>query len=392
MDEEARPAVALRRVSGKAMPQNTLADPEAIAANRRGEITPRQRAAFAEALRSRGRVELLAWFMGVLLVGLIIYSAMTARPVPAFKFLAYPVLALLAIPGGVVAWRALNLLARYDRARHEMSAGRIEPAVGSVVWIGCRYAARVSDLAGSRGRRLFSDRALNLLPGSYRFHFLPRSGWLLSAERLAPDEASSQRDLLSILMRANDFALESLPVTRTGRMAEAQRAQLVRWLWEMAALDLVIVVAIGIFAYFVWRAPNPPAVTAGLIALAAAVAIALVIFGWQEGGQIAADLRAGKVTAAEGPARKEIVHRLSSREDSYYYRMGALTFAVSEKGYEALIEGRSYRMHYLPHTKRLLSIEPLPAPADERVGSRPHPLCHRWRSDNGRLGRTDGIE
>ncbi len=103
MDEEARRAAALRRVSGEAMPQNTLADPEEIAANRRGEITPRQRAAFAEALRPRGRVELLAWFMGVLLVGLIIYAALTARPVPAFKFLAYPVLALLAIPGGVVA-------------------------------------------------------------------------------------------------------------------------------------------------------------------------------------------------------------------------------------------------------------------------------------------------
>ena len=78
------------------------------------------------------------------------------------------------------------------------------------------------------------------------------------------------------------------------------------------------------------------------------------------------------MAAAEGLARKEIVHRLPSREDSYYYRVGALTFAVSEKGYEALLEGRSYRMYYLPHTKRLLSLEPLPAPADERVGSPPH--------------------
>ena len=348
------------------MPQNTLADSEEIAANRRGEITPRQRAAFAEALRSRGRVQLLAWFMGILLVGLIIYSALTARPVvPAFKFLAYPVLALLAIPGVAVAWRALKFLARYDRARHEMSAGRIEPAVGSIVWIGGRYTARVSDMAGSRGRRLFSDRALNLLPGPYHFRFLPRSGWLLSAERLATDEASSQRDLLTILMQANDFALETLPLNRTGRMAEAQRAQLGRWLWQMAALYLVIVAVIGLFAYFVWRAPNPPAVTVGLIALATAMALTIVFFGWREGRQIAADLRAGTVTAAEGLARKEIVRRLSSREDSYYYRLGALTLAVSEKGYEALIEGRSYRMYYLPHTKRLLSLEPLPAPADE---------------------------
>jgi len=60
-DDEARPAVALRRVSRKAIPQNTLADPEEIAVNQRGEITPRQRAAFAEALRSRGRVELLVF-------------------------------------------------------------------------------------------------------------------------------------------------------------------------------------------------------------------------------------------------------------------------------------------------------------------------------------------
>ncbi len=371
-DEEARPAVALRRVSGEAMPQNTLADPEEIAANRRGEITPRQRAAFAETLRSRGRVELLAWFTGVLLVGLIIYAVLTARPVPPFKFLAYPVLALLAIPGSMVARRSLKFLVRCDRAKHEMSADRIEQAVGGVVWTGGRYAAWVSDPTGSRGRRLFSDRALNLLPGPYRFHFLPRSGWLLSAERLATDEESSRSDLRTILMLANDFALETLTLNRTGRMAEGQGAQLVRWLWEMAALDLMIVVLIGILAYFVWRAPNPPAVTAGLMALVTAVAIALVIFGWREGRQIAADLRAGTVTAAEGLARKEIVHRLSSREDSYYYQMGALTFGVSEKGYEALIEGRSYRMYYLPHTKRLLSLEPLPAPADERVGSRSH--------------------
>jgi hypothetical protein len=39
-------------------------------------------------------------------------------------------------------------------------------------------------------------------------------------------------------------------------------------------------------------------------------------------------------------------------------------FIVSQKGYAALTEGPSYRLYYVPRSKRLVNIEPVPGKAN----------------------------
>jgi hypothetical protein len=43
----------------------------------------------------------------------------------------------------------------------------------------------------------------------------------------------------------------------------------------------------------------------------------------------------------------------------YYFALEGLRFSVSSAAYEALIEGLTYRVFYLPRTQMLVGIEPL---------------------------------
>jgi hypothetical protein len=44
---------------------------------------------------------------------------------------------------------------------------------------------------------------------------------------------------------------------------------------------------------------------------------------------------------------------------NYAYEIQNMRFSVSERSYDALIEGVQYRAYYLPHSKALVNIEPL---------------------------------
>ncbi len=44
---------------------------------------------------------------------------------------------------------------------------------------------------------------------------------------------------------------------------------------------------------------------------------------------------------------------------NYAYEIQNMRFSVSERSYDALIEGVRYRAYYLPHSKALVNIEPL---------------------------------
>ena len=49
---------------------------------------------------------------------------------------------------------------------------------------------------------------------------------------------------------------------------------------------------------------------------------------------------------------------------SYYYRIHRRCFHVSRRGYNALVEGIPYRLHYAPHSKTMVSVEPLASSLD----------------------------
>lgn len=100
------------------------------------------------------------------------------------------------------------------------------------------------------------------------------------------------------------------------------------------------------------------------------------------------DILGGEVAVAEGPARKEydgrhyasLWHRLFNSiwffsvdqraqyleafKGTHFYMLDGQRFIVSQKGYAALTEGPSYRLYYVPRSKRLVNIEPVPGEAN----------------------------
>jgi hypothetical protein len=100
------------------------------------------------------------------------------------------------------------------------------------------------------------------------------------------------------------------------------------------------------------------------------------------------DILSGEVVVAAGPVRREydsrhyasLWHRLfnsiwffsvDSRaqyleafKGTHFYVLDGQRFIVSQKGYAALTEGPSYRLYYVPHSKRLVNIESVPGEAN----------------------------
>ena len=46
----------------------------------------------------------------------------------------------------------------------------------------------------------------------------------------------------------------------------------------------------------------------------------------------------------------------------YYFRANHMHFLVSYRAYEALLEGRTYRLFYTPKSQKLINVEPVLAP------------------------------
>jgi hypothetical protein len=70
------------------------------------------------------------------------------------------------------------------------------------------------------------------------------------------------------------------------------------------------------------------------------------------------DLLEGRVALLEGYV--EAVEDSDGEGVTYHYVLGRQRFMVSGTAYKALAAGVRYRLYYLPHSKRLVSIEPLP--------------------------------
>ena len=197
----------------------SLTDPDVIAANRRGEITPEQRARIRSAMNGlRNSLVFYSIFMGIPVLGIFgILVSMTK--VPAYDSGIYAM--VFIISAGSMLW--IPYLVRVILTHRELSAGHIEQTEGQVVWRGRNYVVETP------GRRLRFFGKLNLLPDDYRFLHLPHTGWLLSAERLTGvGEEQTMRDLLKILAQANHFSLTAVAVNRAGRLADDQIWRLVR--------------------------------------------------------------------------------------------------------------------------------------------------------------------
>lgn len=199
------------------------------------------------------------------------------------------------------------------------------------------------------------------------------------------------------VVKANRFDPSALATNRAGALAAGQKSRLTIRL-ASTAFSSIASVAFGILWLYlaVIAIPKQTIVNhwLGLI-----IAVVSFIFGmiWIVDGvknlvkdsfSLLRDILGGKVVVAEGPARKEyddhhyasLWHRLFNSiwffsvdqrvqhieafKGTHFYALDGQRFIVSQKGYAALAEGPSYRLYYVPRSKRLVNIEPVPGGAN----------------------------
>jgi hypothetical protein len=121
-----------------------------------------------------------------------------------------------------------------------------------------------------------------------------------------------------------------------------------------AGLGAVTLVVVGMIAVAAWGIEtdgeaSPAGLAVGLIGL-----VAGALLGWTT-TRLALDAANGRVESAAGTATRSIHH--AGRSTTYYYHVGGQRFAVSYRGYQALLPGRAYRVYYTPRSGRLVGIE-----------------------------------
>lgn len=166
-------------------------------------------------------------------------------------------------------------------------------------------------------------------------------------------------DLTLALARHFGFRLEDLEANRAGRLARRQTLTLLLTEAAFAALTLLFPLGFLLNLLLVRRAD-----ASGLWIIFLCAGLPLLVVGaltlWQARRYVA-DVVARQVTAHVGQARKETHTRvIRGRADQRYtVQFGEQTFEIPRAAYEALAPGRVYRAYALPHSGKLISVEPI---------------------------------
>jgi hypothetical protein len=269
------------------------------------------------------------------------------------------------VNGGICALFTLYMLAYsarwlslFARASREVRAGRIARADGMLAWQRNTYVAQV----GGEAQFVLPAMKRALLPGRYRFAYLPRIHVLAGVEPIDPHPHLA---LTLRLAQAHDFSLEALAANRHGRVTPAQSFQRGSWILLSIGLAVLLVWIAGwlILAATEPISPaypfiNPHALNPIFVLIGSAVASALVtviaLVAWR---RLLSDLRGRRPAVVEGHIRKVV--RDQDVLPIYEYELNGRRFRVAKAAYEALDEALTYRVYSLPHSQLLLSIEPV---------------------------------
>ena len=332
----------------------SLTNPDNLAVNRQGGVSPAQISAFQHRRNRYGPQIVIVFAVTVLVLLFLAFEIPQSSPqgndvVPAVMF--FIVMAVLLCFLFVPAFTEIMWASRLKR---ELAEGRVEAADGQVEWKRGEYIAETN---GRRLRPIFEE-TLNLLPGAYRFYHLPGTGGLLSAEASGYGGRSmSSSEMITSLAQAHHFDPSSLEANRGGRQASEQSLRLTL-IAGMYLLGALLSIAIGIGVVILYKRSGAPAES---IISVLFMTLSLVIFGlyifWR-GVLIASDAWMGSVESAQGYVHKSVWH---GRSTSYHYYLGGLHWRVSRQAFNALVEGISYRIYYVPHSRRLIAIEPVEA-------------------------------
>lgn len=339
----------------------------ALASNRAGALTPEQKQSLRRQLLTRVAGSVLAAVIvptiGLCFGGIVLASSSDFNDLEG----ALIMLGVFGLLFGVFAvWAAIHGF-RPALGLLDVSAGRLEQADGRLVWRGRSYRGAVE----GRGDLHLLPGA-EQAPGAHRFYFLPRSGYIVTTERLflGGTEADTRAELLRALGDEFNFVEDDLPENRVGHLSGRQRTAI---FFSQLRSALVMLSIVGMTACFAVLIPAAfllepvaqgepfeasalwPAAVAALVGV-----ILLAVLGWQV-VRLLQDLAGGEVKMTQGRVEERTLVTGSgkNRRTRYYYVVNDERFEVHPVAHQALIQDREYRLYYLPRTRRIVSVEPV---------------------------------
>jgi hypothetical protein len=229
-----------------------------------------------------------------------------------------------------------------------LKPGAIRQAEGTILWSGKKY---VTSFPGNKiPLQSWNNCEIDVvIPGRHKFFYLPfeKTNWLLSIRRY-PADNEALLDLFGSLAHTNGFHAEALESNRRGLLSQNQLRGSNTGISTDIAEGRVEMIE-GTAQKILEKKFSAPKLK-GMMADAAF------------------DLAAGFVFDAVLGTNTDESNSSSDDDDkqedtmlayNYAYEIQNMRFSVSERSYDALIEGVQYRAYYLPHSKALVNIEPL---------------------------------
>lgn len=331
------------------MPPYSLTDPTLIAVNRSGLLTPQQR----EQLLRQTPLPIWVTVLWAVMLGMFLVPLVSN---PSREILT-SVLIILGLGGTYTVWLAQRYWRDALTRRREIEIGQVMAVDGEVVASKKGYIAQTVT-----GPLHSSSYKIDLIPGPYRFYYLPQSRLLVAAEKLhvstKPTQSVGHEAIVKALGQAFKFNEDELGLNRGRKLSPRQRQRLLR--------DGVLYAAATLLTFFLAflmiagsSTPTPTTTTAPWQAVLFSLLLgAFALYLARQGWQYMVDARNGIATQIEG----HVTVRVSAgarRSTTIYYVIRGMEFTVPASGYSALVEGLNYRLHYTPHAKKVISIEPL---------------------------------
>ena len=181
---------------------------------------------------------------------------------------------------------------------------------------------------------------------------------LMKNVSLAPDrplDSHGVEELKHALEQAGAAHPSALEANRQQKLTAHQRAALFS---DLSAKLLWMIVAVPIALFLLYLGFSKQEYMIMLVVVALLLLAELLLLG-----RVRADLfdwMGGHAVIEEGVVSKYSRTSNSSRGHSttyYYYRVNQVSLEVWRSAYDALLEGRSYRLYITPRTRKLLNIE-----------------------------------
>ena len=192
-----------------------LTDAAVIAVNRTGLLTPQQR----EYLLRQTPLPIWATVLWAVMLGLFLVPLLSN---PSREMLT-SVLIIWGFGGTYTVWLARRYWREALMRRREIEVGRVAAADGQVI------ASKKGYIAQTEAGPLHSNSPkIDLIPGPYRFYYLPQSRLLVAAEKLNSPHKPAQtvvgyEAIVLALGQVFRFTADELVVNRGRKLSPRQR-------------------------------------------------------------------------------------------------------------------------------------------------------------------------